>query len=86
MASLIYYSYVIGDYSQATVEIADLSAEYATVRVDGRRQTGPRVPRILRWDPAELLSLEELEPEVQDVHRILLMIGDEPDDGRQANP
>ena len=78
--SLIHYGYVRGDFEEARVEIADLSCEEVSVRVDGRRQPAPRTPRILALGDGDLIGRQDLQTEIEDVYRILLRIADEPDE------
>ena len=80
MMSLLHYGYVKGDFEEARVEIADLSCEGVSVRVDGQRQAAPRAPRVLQMPRQAVISREELAPEVQDIHRILMQIANEPDE------
>lgn len=80
MMSLIHYGYVRGDFEEARVEIADLSCEEVSVRVDGRRQPAPRTPRILALGDGDLIGRQDLQTEIEDVYRILLRIADEPDE------
>lgn len=77
MASLMHYGYAVGDFDQAQIEIADLSAPEARIRLDGRWENGPRVARILQFPTATIISREDLQAEIQDVYDILMKIAKE---------
>jgi len=77
MMSLIHFAYATGDYSDAAVEIADLSAEQDYIYLDGRREQGPRCPRIVTMPAKGPLSREMLQEEVQNVHDILMRLSEE---------
>lgn len=77
MLSFIHYAYAVDDYSEALIEIADLSAETNYIYLDGRRQQAPRCPRIFKMPPTGPISREMLQEEVQDVHEILMRLSEE---------
>ncbi len=79
MMSMIHYAYVVGDFSEARVEIADLSCEDAYLVSAGERLPSVRAPRILRMTADDLVPRELMEPEIQTVHDLLMEIGHEPD-------
>ncbi|RVL44488.1 hypothetical protein CN138_14615 [Sinorhizobium meliloti] len=79
LLSIIHHAYAVGDREAAVVELADLSCDFETV--ESRRDRLPKVrsPRIVRLSRDDLISLDDLAPEVQSVHDLLLELGDEPD-------
>lgn len=81
MMSLIYHSYARGDFADAVVEIADLSCTGSAYfkSKDGVRRKSPRDPRLVRLEPNDLIQLDDLTPHVQNVHDLLIEIGEEPD-------
>lgn len=79
MASLMHYGYAIGDFAEAAIEIADLSAAEGRIKLDGRWESGPRTPRIIAFPRSEIIARTDLEAEIQDVYRILMLIADEPE-------
>lgn len=79
MASLMHYGYAVGDYSDALIEIADLSPIEREVVVRGRRENAPRSPRVLQYKVSDIISRDELQSDIQDVYRILMNIAEEPD-------
>ena len=62
MMSIIFHAYAFGDYANADIEIADLSAE-------GRDE--PRNARIRRIGRNEIIGRAELTKEIEDVYTIL---------------
>lgn len=79
MLSVIHHAYAIGDYENAVVELADLSSELDSLTARRLRLPRVRSPRIIRIDRSNIISLDDLAPEVQSVHDLLLELGDEPD-------
>lgn len=77
MMSLIHLAYARDDYSQAAVEIADLSAAEATIRIEGGRIPGPRSPRIVAMPPEGPLPIGYLQDEIQDVYACLMALAEE---------
>lgn len=79
MMSLIHFAYVRDDFEEAVVEVADLSCPigYAGKKIKG--VSYPRDPRIVRLERSQILNRHELAAEVQNVHELLLEIGEEPD-------
>lgn len=77
MLSLIHYAYAVDDYSEALIEIADLSAETDYIILDGRRQQAPRCPRLFKMPASGPISRDLLQEEVQDVHDILMRLSEE---------
>lgn len=79
MLSIIHHAYAVGDRENAAIELADLSCDFDTT--ESRREKLPRVrsPRIIRLLKDDLISLDDLAPEIQNVHDLLLEIGDEPE-------
>ncbi|SCX25484.1 hypothetical protein [Agrobacterium rosae] len=79
LLSIIHHAYAIGDREKAEVELADLSCDFETR--DMRREKLPktRSPRIIRLQPSDLISLENLGPDIQSVQDLLLELGDESD-------
>ncbi len=62
LMSLVHYAHVFGDFENATVEMADLSAI---------EQVGERAPRFHTLGAADLMSREELNAEIDNVHWLL---------------
>lgn len=79
MMSLLHYGYVQGDFEEARVEVADLSCIESTIRLDGKRVPGPRSGRILSLSSDEIVSRSDLQPEIEDVYRLLMLLADEPE-------
>lgn len=79
LLSIVHHAYAVGDREAAIVELADLSCDLSSE--EARRLKLPRVraPRIIRLSAADLLSLDDLTQEVQNVHELLLELGDEAD-------
>ena len=79
LLSLIHHAYSTDDFEEAQVELADLSCDFETP--DSRRQKLPRVrhPRIVRLPKESLISMDDLAPEIQSVHDLLLELGEEPE-------
>lgn len=79
MLSIIHHAYAVGDREDAVVELADLSCNFVTA--ESRRERLPQVrsPRIIRLSRDDLISLDDLAPEIQSVHDLLLELGEEPD-------
>lgn len=79
LLSIVHHAYAIGDREAAIVELADLSCEFETS--ESRRDRLPRVraPRLVRLSRADLMSMDDLEPDIQSVHDLLLELGDEPE-------
>lgn len=78
LLSVLHHAYAVGDREGASIELADLSFDFETT--ESRREKLPRVraPRIVRLLPRDLISLDDLTSEVQNVHDLLLELGDEP--------
>lgn len=62
LMSLVHYAYVFGDFEDAQVEMADLSALHPG---------GDREPRIHVLQRSDLMSREELNSEIDNVHSLL---------------
>ena len=79
LLSLIHHAYSTDDFEEARVELADLSCNFETA--ESRREKLPRIrcPRIVRLPKESLISMDDLAPEIQSVHDLLLELGDEPD-------
>lgn len=79
LLSIIHHAYAVDDFEAAAVELADLSCDglWSPSRKDGVAEV--RSPRIVRLPDSSLISMDDLGPEIQSVHDILLEIGDEPD-------
>lgn len=79
LLSIIHHAYSTDDFEEARVELADLSCDFETS--ESRRERLPRVrcPRIVRLPKESLISMDDLAPEIQSVHDLLLELGDEPD-------
>jgi hypothetical protein len=67
MMSIIFHAYAFGDYADADIELADLSAE---------DRKGPRNARIRRIGRNEIIGRDELTKEIEDVYRILRALVD----------
>lgn len=78
MLSLINFAFVKGDFEHARVEIADLSCETAYIRDSAGRTPSPRAPRLFQIDAGDLINRDDLQPEIDDVYRVLVALGDEP--------
>jgi hypothetical protein len=63
--SLVHYAYVFGDFENARVEMADLSALHPG---------GERQPRIHSLSDFDLMSRDELNCEIDNVHSLLQKI------------
>lgn len=72
MLSLLHHSYVVGDFAQAEVEMADLGLG------QGADERAPRIRPLARSD---VLSLDELRPEIEDVYGVLQELAEEDDAG-----
>jgi hypothetical protein len=68
MMSIIHHAYVFGDYADAEVELADLSAE---------EPKNPWSPRIRRIGRNEIIGRDELTKEIEDVYAILRALAGE---------
>ncbi|MEO1987596.1 MAG: hypothetical protein ABGX47_13285 [Martelella sp.] len=79
LLSIIQHAYAIGDREGAVVELADLSCSLTAEEASPERMPKVRDPRIIRLSPIDLISMDDLAPEVQHVHDILLELGEEPD-------
>ncbi|MBN9219875.1 MAG: hypothetical protein J0I79_18180 [Mesorhizobium sp.] len=79
LLSIIHHAYSTDDFEEARVELADLSCDFETSA--GRRDKLPRVrcPRIVQLHRDNLISMDDLAPEIQNVHDLLLELGDEPE-------
>lgn len=77
MMSMIYHSYAVGDFSDAQIEIADLSCPELTPAQKRERIRTERDPRIIRLNRKHLISMDEMEPHIQSIHDLLIEIGDE---------
>jgi hypothetical protein len=62
LMSLVHYAYVFGDFEKARVEMADLSAI---------TPGGERVPRFHELAPMDLMSRDDLNAEIDNVHGLL---------------
>jgi hypothetical protein len=70
MMSIIFHAYAFGDYANADIELADLSAE---------DKHCPRNPRIRRIGRNEMIGRDELTRDIEDVYRILRsLVGPKP--------
>ena len=65
LMSLVHYAYVFGDFEHAIVEMADLSAITPGAE---------RVPRFHSLGLSELMSRDELNSEIDNVHWLLSQI------------
>lgn len=79
MLSVIHHAYAIGDYENAEVEMADLSCEEGNSVTRRERLPKVRSPRIVRLERKNIISTDDLAPEIQSVHDLLLELGDDPD-------
>lgn len=79
LLSIIHHAYAVDDFEGAAVELADLSCDGfgPRSRKDGLAEV--RSPRIVRLSHSALISMDDLGPEIQSVHDLLLEIADEPD-------
>lgn len=77
MMSLISLAYARDDFSEAHVEIADLTRENGHYYEKGKKYHLPRSPRVVSMPPTGPLHREQLEADIQDVYRILLKLADE---------
>lgn len=68
LMSLVSMAYAFGDYSNAWIEIADLSAV---------EPGGPRKPRFRQIERSKLLTSEDLNAEISDVYAIMKRLYDE---------
>lgn len=68
LVSLVKMAYAFGDYSDASIEIADLSAIEAN---------GPRKPRFRQFERSALLTADDLNAEISDVYAIMKRLYDE---------
>jgi hypothetical protein len=68
LMSLVKMAYAFGDYSDAHIEIADLSAIEAH---------GPRMPRFRQFEHSELLTADDLNAEISDVYAIMKRLYEE---------
>lgn len=78
LLSIVHHAYAVGDREGAAIELADLSCE-AGPAAHRERLPNSRSPRIVRLAERDLISQDDLGPEVQSVHDLLLELGDEPD-------
>lgn len=79
LLSIIHHAYAVGDREDATVELVDLSCEIESSSSRQLRLPRVRSPRIIRLAKADLLSLDDLTPDIQNVHDLLLELGEEPE-------
>ncbi|TRL38046.1 hypothetical protein [Rhizobium straminoryzae] len=79
LLSIIHHAYAVGDREGAFVELADLSCDFETAETRRLRLPSVRAPRIIRIHHDEIISLDDLAPEVQNVHDLLMELGEEPD-------
>ena len=77
MMSLIHLAYVRDDYSEAAVEIADLSAAEKSIRTSIGRVKAPRMPRVIPMPADGPIARDLLQTEIQDVYRILMSLAEE---------
>lgn len=79
LLSIVHHAYAVGDRENAIIELADLSCELDSSEARKLKLPRVRAPRIIRLAPCDLISLDDLTQEVQNVHELLLQLGDEAD-------
>lgn len=80
MMSLISHNYVRDDFSDFEVELVDLSCEPSVGPRGGIKRGTVRSPVLHLLKTSDLIPRETLEREVQNVHDLLIEIGNEPED------
>ncbi|WP_143038430.1 hypothetical protein [Nitratireductor aquibiodomus] len=79
LLSIIHHAYAVDDREGAAVELADLSCDFEEAASRKERLPSVRSPRIVRLKENDLISMDDLAPEIQSVHDLLLDLGEEPD-------
>ncbi len=79
LLSIIHHAYAVDDREGAAVELADLSCSSESAASRTERLPKVRSPRIVRLQQGELISMDDLAPEIQSVHDLLIGLGEEPD-------
>lgn len=74
--SMIQHTYAVGDFENAVISIADLSTKGAG-STSKERMPSVRAPIIRYLDRADLISMDDMAPIIQDVHDLLIEIGNE---------